>query len=266
MVKHILLLLIFLPSLVLAGDFTATVSRNQVPLGESFTLNLTLKDASAKGNPDTDALSEEFIIHSQQQSSNTVFINGKMSSSKSWRLTLIPHKEGELRIPRIHIETTEGTLSSNPIIIHVGNNSAANGENSQSKELTLTTFVSNPFPYKNEPFTYTIKLVAEKEVANVKIRDFSIEGAIVEAVEKPVVEEKITGGIHVRIITFRYLITPMQPGTLTLPPIVIQGGIPERRRPKIGSFFDMDLDSFGMMGGFQELKPFALSTEETAIG
>src|SRR5689334_21807097 len=78
----------FLPFFLFSGEFRASVSQNEVGVGESFALTLTLIDASAQVSPSIEPLRKSFSIHSQQQSSNTVYNNGKLSSSTTWKYVL----------------------------------------------------------------------------------------------------------------------------------------------------------------------------------
>ena len=73
-----------------SGEFTAVVSSNQVSLGKSFTLDLTLKDATSKAMPSVDALTQSFTIYSQQRLLNTIFNNGQMTSNITWKFVLLP--------------------------------------------------------------------------------------------------------------------------------------------------------------------------------
>ena len=79
-----LILALFMPSLVWAAEFTASVNRSQVAVGESFTLKLELSGASAKSKPAVSGLKKYFDVTGRGQSSNTVIINGDVSSSTSW--------------------------------------------------------------------------------------------------------------------------------------------------------------------------------------
>lgn len=256
---------LMVPIALFAGEFTASVSKNRVSLGESFQLNLSLKDVSAKGGPALAPLKDSFSIYSQQQSSNTVIINGKMSSGVTWQLTLLPLKEGELTIPPITIDTAEGALTSKAVTIHVVKGNEGGGGASQGMGLTLTANVSNAAPYKSEPFTYTVKLIAKEPIAKVSMQKFSVDDAIVEQIGEPKSEEKIVDGIKVAIVSFNYLITPLKPGSLKIPATIVQGGIASKKKSRLGSFFDEDFDSFSMMRGFQILEPFALATDEIAV-
>lgn len=264
MVTRLIFLSLLLSSFLFSGEFTASVDHNQINLGESFTLNLMLKGASAKGNPAIDALKKSFFIHSQQQSFNTVVINGQFTSSTTWKLTLTPQKEGEAIIPSLSIESSDGTLSSMPITIQVVKN-AVGSHSSEVDDLTLTTHVSTAKPYKNEPIIYTIKLISKRDLANLQMQKINIEDAIVESNGEPKIYEKIVEGINVGIIEFSYFITPLKAGPLKIPSSLIQGGIATRRNAHNRSFVDDEMDLFSMMQGFNRLKPFGLATEEVIL-
>lgn len=264
--RSLIYVFLLLPYCLFSAEFTARVNRNHVPLGESFTLNLTLTDTSAKDSPSTSALKKSFIIHSQHQSSNTIITNGKMSSSTTWQYTLIPQKDGNLTIPPIKIDTREGTLTSSPIDIKVAKRTEASGSNSPDDSgMALTASVTKAKPYKNEPIAYTVTLVSKQNLANLKMQKMIIDDAIIDVTGDPEVKEKIIDGISVKIIEINYIITPLKAGKLIIPSSIIQGGILVRKKTRLGSFFDDDFDHFSMMRQFDRLEPFALSTEEVIL-
>ena len=267
MVRRLMFLFLLLPLFLFSGEFSASVSKNQINLGESFTLYLTLKGGSSKSAPSIDPLKKLFFIYSQQQSSNTVIINGQVTVSKTWLFTLIPQKEGEVEIPSITLDTSEGILTSEPIKMRIVKGNAAEGSSDSSdiKGVTLTTSLTNAKPYKNEPFIYTVRLASKRELANIKMEKIDIEDAIIEANGEPKNYEQVVDGIRVGVIEFSYLITPLKAGPLKIPSSIIQGVIPIRRKSQRGSFFDDDFDPFSMMHGFDQLKPFALATEEAML-
>lgn len=266
MVVQLIIFFFLLPSLLLSGEFTATVSRNQINLGESLTLNLILKDATTKSTPYVDVLKNAFVIHSQQQQFSTIMTKGRTTSSKTWKLTLVPQREGEIEIPSINIETSEGILTSNPVTIRVVKGSAAaRPDFSHASEVTLTTEVSNATPYKNEPIIFTVKIVSKRDLADIKMQKFNLENAIVEMTGEPKIYNSIAEGKMVGVIEFNYAITPLKAGPLKIPSNTVQGMISIRRKIHNESFFDDDLDPFSFLQGFDRLKPFTLATKETAI-
>ena len=122
MVKKILLSfmgLFFLTSVSFAAEFTASVNRHQIAVGENLLLKLQLSGATAEGQPETSTLKNAFTIIGQQQSSNIAIVNGQMSSSSSWHYTLVPKKEGQYTIPALTLKSSAGTITSRPIAISV---------------------------------------------------------------------------------------------------------------------------------------------------
>lgn len=250
-------LLLGLPLFLFSAEFTATVSQNKVSLGEGFTLTLTLKDTSAKTPPSFEPLKPNFLIHSQQQASTMRMSDRRVSSSTTWTLGLIPQGVGNVPIPAISIETPEGKLLTQPIAIEVTR------EKSQNKEdpLRLETEVSNPSPYKNEPFFLTVRLTSKQTLTNIHLEKFEVEGAIVENAGEPKKREKSEQGVKVGIMELTYLVIPLKPGSLKIPPITIQGGIAQPNSSAADDF----LNPFALIQGFAHVQPFAVTTKELMV-
>lgn len=264
MVNRFFLIFLWSPLFLFSGTFTASLNRNQVGLGESFTLTLTLKDDSAKTPPQIESLKKYFLIHSQQQASNTTIINGKMTSSYSWKYVLVPKAEGEMIIPSLSIETSDDILSTQPASIRVVKAIANRSEGqSNSNETLVSTFVSNRKPYKNEPFFYTVRLTSKQPLVNIQMHKPNIENAIVEIAGEPKTFGKIETGLSEGVVEFNYIITPIKNGQLKIPSSMVQGAIPAKRT--LSSFFNDAIDLGDFMQGFEQWKPFALATEETIV-
>lgn len=249
---------------LIAGEFAASVSSTQVYMNESFPLNLTLKNTSPKGAPIVSELKNNFLIHSQQQSMNTTFVNGKHSSSITWKLSLTSRVEGVVEIPSITIETPDGLLSTQPITLNV-----IKGSNPQSGAdtigLNIITKVSNASPYKNEPLIYTAFLTSKMPLYNIQAQKIQVEDAIVELIGEPKLQKKVIEGALLNVVEFNYLITPLKTGSLTISSMAIQGAIPQKRKRDPDSYFDDDLDPFALMQGFSRLKPFTLMSKEVQL-
>jgi len=126
-----ILFTLLMPGLAWAAEFTASVNRNRVAVGESFSLKLELSGASANSKPAVSGLKRYFDVTGRGQSSNTVIINGDVSNSTSWTYTLTPKKEGEITIPPVSIETSDGEVSSQAITVSVGKASSLPSVNKQ---------------------------------------------------------------------------------------------------------------------------------------
>lgn len=256
MVKRFFFLFCLNSLFLFSGEFVARVDQNKVYLGETFTLSLTLKGASAKDYPSTRVLKNAFFIQSQQQASNTTILNGSATSSTTWKIALIPQDEGKWEIPSISITTSDGVLSTSPIVIEVIKGTSSNLSNVDGVEFTAT--LSNQKPYKNEPFLYTLKLTSSQTLANLQLEKIQIEDAIIEPQGEPKISNKILNGVHFDVAEFNYLVTPLKSGELTIHSAMIQGGIPSRRR----GYGNQSLDPFLMMNGYDRLEPFSLKSQE----
>lgn len=264
MVARFFLFFLLFPLFVFSGSFKASINRYQVPVGENFTLTLTLNDASSKSVPDVEALQRYFQIHSQQQGASTTIINGKKTSSLSWKYVLVPKHEGEMIIPAITIETSEGVLSTTPAAISVVKASPNRGSSqSNSNEPTISTAISNLKPYKNEPFFYTIRITSKQPLVNIQMQKPTVENAIVENAGDPKTFEKIGSGIPEGVVEFSFLITPLKSGQLKIGPNTLQGAVPVRRT--MGSLFNDTIDLADLLQGFEQWKPIMMTTEETVL-
>jgi len=258
-VKCFIFLLFCIPFFLFSGEFTATVNQNKVYLGETFTLDLTLKGVSAKDFPNTKLLKQAFFIQSQQQASNTTIVNGTATTSTHWKISLIPQEEGRWEIPSISVVTSEGTLSTEPIRIEVLKGTISEVSPITGVEFTAT--VSQDKPYKNQPILYTLKLESNQSLANLQLEKIQIDDVIIEANGEPKIYDRVRGGVRFDIVEFSYFITPLKSGSLKIPSFAIQGSIPNKKR----GYGSNSLDPFLMMQGFDRLEPFLLRSQEITL-
>jgi len=267
MVRFFVCLSLCLCNGLFSGEFTASVNRNQISVGESLVLKLKLTDASPKSSPSLSPLQSAFVIKSQNQSSSTVIANGRVSSSITWQYTLVPTQEGEQSLPSLSIVTSDGVLETTAIPIWVTSklDSAVKKESVADNGLTLTTKVSNKTPFHNEPFTYTITLISKKNLVNVSAEKLVVNDAVVEMIGEPKITQQIVDGVRANVLDISFIITPMKAGALTIPSTFIQGSVPTRGRSRSNTVFDEDFDPFPMMFGFERSEPFALATGDTVV-
>lgn len=256
-VRVLFMFLAVLSAGLYSQEFTATVSRNEVRLGEGFMLNLTLKNSEARSAPSLHALKDNFMISSQHQMANTMIKDGHITSSLTWKIGLVPRVQGEIIIPALSINAGDDTLLSEPIKMTVLPKDAPS-TGSEVQGLSLALEVSEPKPYKNESIFLTVRLTSAADVANVRMEKFTLEEAMVELNGEPVVTRKVVGGVKVDIIEFNYIVTPLKAGILSIPALVVHGGTPAKRTPPRGT-------SFFSLHDFDRLVPFALQTEARTL-
>ncbi|HKK22639.1 MAG TPA: BatD family protein, partial [Pseudohaliea sp.] len=114
MVRRLAALLLFLPVLSLAA-VTATVDRTDIRINESFTLKIQI-GGDVTGEPDLSVLEADFDILGENRSSSTTMVNGQISRTRTWTVSLMARRTGELTVPAF----TVGGESSEAISITVG--------------------------------------------------------------------------------------------------------------------------------------------------
>ena len=265
------------PALAASGIFTANVDENSVTVGQSFALHLTLSNTSAKGAPDLSPLNQSFIIGSEGQSSSTTIINGNVTSSTGWELTLIPRREGQITVPPLTVETSDGALSTQPAMIDVTKASAVPTAGAITNgQTTVTATASTLTPYKGQPIFYTVKIIARSSIADLSLGDLAVDNAIVQKPDKPKVYNAYENGRAVKVLEARYIITPLSAGKITIPPVLVQGQMEVAEQDPFADTFGQSAnDPFQVMrqmrmmqqgfGGFASLKPFTVASNQVEL-
>jgi hypothetical protein len=267
-----LVLAIFLPASAIAAGFTATIDRNRIGQGENVTLQLTLSGTKAKGDPDVGALKQFFTIVSQAQSSDITIINGATSFSIGWQFTLSPKREGQITIPSVKIQTASGTLHTAPVTLEVDHASPQTSPQMSAGggAISLSAKAGTASPYQNQPILYTIRCVVRGDISDAALNDISIGNAIVQREGRPSVHDEVEKGVIVRVVELHFIITPLQPGKITVPPAVLKGKI---ETPNLAPMIDpfgggmvspgtrQALNFFSQYGG----EPFTVASNTTVL-
>ncbi|TMX70788.1 BatD family protein, partial [Photobacterium damselae] len=119
----IALLTILSPAIAFAAQVEATVSKNIVGLNDVFQLTVKIDDSVNANALDLSPLDADFNYGTPSVSNSTSMINGVISRSTEWNVSLAAKKMGKIVIPSFRIGATE----SQPITITVeknGNTSA----------------------------------------------------------------------------------------------------------------------------------------------
>ena len=260
MVIRWVVIFLLVPFFIFCTEFEASINKNEASLNEPLTLTLTLKDASPNSTPSLSSLTQSFFIHSEQQFASTQIVNGRVSYTMAWKVTLSPKKEGHVVIPSISVDTTEGIFSTEPITLEVVKRSSTASSDS---EMQVITTISEPSPYKNQPIFYTVKLIARVDLANVMMEKFTLDNAIVELTSDPKTYRSVIGGVAHGIVEWNYVITPLKAGELKIPSFAVQGRALTKGRTSNPS--DHPFGSFFNMSGLDLMQPFSLPTEEKSL-
>lgn len=211
--------------LMSAIRFYATVDRNEVAYGESFTLTLTLEGEVDKvPDPTLPGLADFKIIGSSQSRSTSVsIINGRMTrkSRVEFIYRIRPKRRGTLTIPSARITIGGKTYQTEPITIRV----VKKRRRSTREPIFLKVGVSKRKAYLGEGITISYYLYTRLEVGNLSIDqkpDFS--GCWVESYmpDRLRFEEKVINGIGYRVgLIHRYYLYPLHEGTYEIDPLIL---------------------------------------------
>lgn len=232
------LLLIFSMSVVSAANISVKTDRQPVVINESFQM-IFEADGSVDAEPDFSPLNKDFQVLSTSVSSNMSIINGSISSTKQWQLTVLARTEGNLTIPSISFGKDRSQKHSIKVVR--ASTSSAGGQRSNT-DIFLEVEANTTKPYVQAQVLYTVKLYRAVNTANASLSDPEISGgdAVVERLGEDQNYDTWVQGKRFVVVERDFAIYPQVSGRLTIAPIRFQGQIVQNR-------FSM-FDPFGSQG------------------
>jgi hypothetical protein len=226
MVMHAISRLLAIFTLVIVtgnvfAEITVRPDRNPVSMNESFKLTFDVTDGSGD-DPDFSPLQKDFQILSTSQNSYYSMVNGQISSSKQWTLTLMATTSGKLQIPAISF----GAEMSPVAEIEVEDDSSNTG--GQTDEFVfLESSVSSQNPYVQSQVIYTLKLFRSVAIAKASLGEPVIgEGnAVLDRIDDDKTYETVIDGKSWQVIERNYAIYPQASDKVTIPPVSFMGQI-----------------------------------------
>ena len=238
------LILIVLAGIVYGQDISleASVDRNQVTVGESINLTISLSGpVRSIAKPDLPDLSD-FDVYSSGTSSNISIVPGAISYQTDYTYVLVPRKAGVFTIAPVKVQHKGQTFQTQPIAISVSNQSQPKQQQqtpSQSKpqrdyssqpastdDFFIEQVVDNPNPYVGQQITLIFRFYQGEnlyEQPNVKWP--SLNGFWVEDLPPNRVYNKQVGNRTYRVTEIRKALFPtvadklrIEATVMTIPP------------------------------------------------
>lgn len=213
--KKILLLALIMIHSVGNAKVAATVDRNQIVIGETFTLMITM-DENTSEQPDLSELQQAFKVLGSSQSSSTKIINNSYSVEKSWQISLMATTAGIKIIPAIKL----GNQTTKPIQIAITKsdpNAKANGD----IFIELTTNKDNA--YVKEQIILTIKLFYAISLSEGSLSDPIASNTIITQLGKGATYTTSRDGKNYTVIERHYALFAEKSGMLELNPVIFNG-------------------------------------------
>ncbi|WP_281646205.1 BatD family protein [Parendozoicomonas sp. Alg238-R29] len=225
MVKpSVLFLALATASAPVLATLTATVDKLVLNEGEAIRYTLESDSFSVMGSPDFSPLEKNFIILSRGQNQSRVinFSGGKNTSTTTWKLILQPKKPGTLSIPSVSFNNDQ----SQPIRVEVKKGNSDGQGTATTSNVYIRSSISTEELWQNQEAILTLKIYSRADYAeSPNLTPPEADNVSFKVFGKDEDEEQIINGVRHRVITRRYIISPTQAGTVTIPGQVLTGYI-----------------------------------------
>jgi hypothetical protein len=229
--KHKLLLigLLFITQIVNSGiKISSSVDRNSVKPGESITLILKVESDSKLNLPSLRLPSiPGFEIHGSSRSSRMSIINGTVNRVLENKFTLLPKKEGSLKIPSFKLKINKKDYTTNPITVVVkkgaslSNNRPGAGQ-SPLPDVFVEAMTDKKSYYLNEPILYTILFYNRSSLFSPSLREPSLSNLKKDSLPNRAADyQKNRRGKNYQVNELTYLYFPEKSGLSEFAPASI---------------------------------------------
>jgi len=207
-----------LPQAVWADSAAASLDRSITSWGESVVLQIRV-NGSADHDPDLSLLTNDFDVLSQSQSSSYSLINGTMSHSKTWSITMMPKRQGRLEIPAISL----GNLHTQPLSLQVL--PASQASLAQAKDIYLDVSANAQEVYVQAQLVLTVKLFRAVNLAQAELSEFDIAHATIKKMGDDKNYETVRDQRRFVVTERRYAVFPEQSGIMHVPALQFTGQV-----------------------------------------
>jgi hypothetical protein len=224
---------------------SAEVSRNQLAVGDRFTLTVTVDGAS----PSSIRLPpmEAFNVYDSGQEHSMNFVNGQLSSSSVFSYVLAPRGPGKFKIPPITVDgaaptpaldvevfpsgqaPTQAQVPASAVPAAPGPGAAA-PRTGRSRDIFITATLDKTRAFVNQQVTLTIRFLnAVRLVNNISYNPPSTTGFFAE--ELPPVRSGTTqiDGRPYEVREIKVALFPLEPGRLKIGSAAVQCLVPRAR-------------------------------------
>lgn len=200
-------------SAVANAEIRSDVDRRTISMGESLRLTITGDASERLDQLDLAALQFDWEILSSSSSTNTSFINGSRSTTRTLTLDLLPLRDGLLSIPAL----STGGKRTTPIAITVNPQTVSAGG---GDSVRFSIDIDKQSVYIQEQIVLTVTIEQAINLDGAEVTQLELENAIVEELTRRNFQRQINGRLW-RVTQLRYAIYPQQRGTLEIPALAL---------------------------------------------
>ena len=192
-----------------AQSLQVYVDRTSLAANETVNLTISVDRQVDTNAVDLSALYDDFRVFGVSPRSQTQIVNGQMSATTTWLVTLMPKEAGKLTIPSL---TVAGTASK-AIVLNV---SDAPQSISTGAEIEVQVEADRNEAYINEQILVTIRLVAPNQSADLGGEALNLGTTPVTLLEQQQFR-RVNDGVAYQVIEWQYAVFPDRAGSLVIP-------------------------------------------------
>ncbi|MEH6544744.1 MAG: BatD family protein [Porticoccaceae bacterium] len=216
-----------------AAELTSKVGRTELSVSETINLIVSYS-GQASGEPDFSALNHQFEIIDKSQQSQVSMINGSVTATTTWQMTLLPKGPGSAVIPTFHFNGE----SSDAIELTIRYDSAKPGQSiDDDKPLFAEVVLDKNSVYVQEQALLTVRLYTRVSLNGYSINDFEIADTKVIQVSDKQQYRKQIGSQAYMVVESRYALFPERSGEIEIPALRFNVSVVESRS-RFDNFFD----------------------------
>ncbi|WP_213994793.1 BatD family protein [Arsukibacterium sp.] len=211
------------------SQLDARLDKNPVMLGESVLLEVTADSRLPANSINFRVLDNNFTVMVPSVNQSTSVINGDVSHSTTWRVTLLPKASGEFTIPAFTVEN----VSSEPITIEVMPVQQGSGK---LRDVFLQSKLSSSELMVQQMVYYDVTIYFSGDIQRGSLSEPQLEDALIQQVGQDQEGTDLIDGERYRSITRRYAITPQRSGEFTIVPPTFTGDVIDRESARQSYF------------------------------
>lgn len=197
----------------------ASVDRPTVDLNESFTLEVSV-DVLTDEEPDFSILEDDFYVGQVSKLSSTSIVNGQMTRSMTWSVSLMAKRTGAIQIPPIAV----GAERSNGVPIVV--NEAAYAPPGEA-DVFVTSDVDVDETWVQAQILYRIRIYRAVPTRQPALREPAISGVetLVELAGDDRQYESVLNGKPYSVIERTIALFPQESGEISISPAMFEARV-----------------------------------------
>jgi len=205
-----------------AANFTASLDRDSIQLGETVTLSLTFQGGQPRNVPRPDVPGLQIV--NAGNSSSFSFDNGQMSSSVVVSYSIAPQQAGDFTIPALTAEIGGQQFTTQPMKLKVSKPGAPSSAqiNSGSELAFMRLIVPEKTVYPGQVISVQAQVFFRDDVQNMQGFQFTALPADGFTVGKMVSggrQQAQIGNRNYTVFPISLALTVLKPGTLTVGPV-----------------------------------------------